>query len=86
MLWIKSLTKAYQAKVFGRLTRIENGNLGHSKTIQKGLYELKLDFGLGYRIYYAIKKSKVIVLLVGGDKSTQDKDIAKSMEYLKEIN
>lgn len=58
-----------------RLDRIERGSLGDCKPVGEGVFELRLDFGAGYRIYYAQAGTTLIVLLCGGDKSTQNSDI-----------
>ena len=68
------------AKIKARVSRAEMGNLGNHRTVGRGVIELKIDFGPGYRIYAALH-GKDIVLLGAGDKSTQDQDIAKSHVY-----
>ena len=72
-------------KVLARLNRVENGNLGDSKQIGTDLFELRFIFGAGLRIYYTVKEHKVILLLSGGDKSSQSKDIKKAAELLDEF-
>ncbi|MEH1872599.1 type II toxin-antitoxin system RelE/ParE family toxin [Nostoc sp.] len=64
-----------------RLDRVEAGNLGDCKSVGDGVFELRIDYGSGYRIYFGQQDSTVVILLCGGDKSTQDKDIAKAKEY-----
>lgn len=66
-----------------RLDRVALGNLGDHKFIDKGVYELRLAFGSGYRIYYGSLESEIILLLYGGSKATQRKDIKKAIIYLK---
>jgi putative addiction module killer protein len=58
------------------------GAFGDCKTIDANLFELRLFFGPGYRVYYTIKKERIIFLLAGGDKSTQTKDIEKALALL----
>ena len=58
------------------------GNPGNFKMVAVGIMEMKIDFGLGYRIYYAKVGDKIILLLCGGDKTTQNADIKKAAEYL----
>ncbi|MDM8539778.1 type II toxin-antitoxin system RelE/ParE family toxin [Desulfococcaceae bacterium HSG9] len=72
-------------KVLARLDRIENGNFGDCKQISPNLSELRFFFGGGLRVYYTIKKGRVIFLLAGGDKSTQSKDIERASALLKKL-
>ena len=81
-IWLCSLDKKFQKRVLSRLIRIQNGNFGDYKQLDNDLYELRLDFGCGYRIYYTISNNKIVILLGGGDKSTQNKDIQKAKKYL----
>jgi putative addiction module killer protein len=60
------------------------GNFGDSKSLGNGIYELRLHFGGGYRVYYGISGKKMILLLAGGVKKTQSKDIKTSFRYWKE--
>lgn len=74
-----------RAIIRARLERVRLGNLGDCKSIGDGISELRIAFGPGYRVYFGQDGSKLVVLLCGGDKSTQKKDIAKAkllwMEY-----
>lgn len=80
--WLDSLRdRRAKAKIKARLDRVEEGNLGDYKSVGDGVFELRIDYGSGYRIYFGQQGSTVIILLCGGDKSTQDKDIAKAKEY-----
>ena len=72
-------------KVLARLNRVENGNFGDFKQLRQNLFELRFFFGAGLRIYYTIQGSKVVFLLAGGDKSSQEKDIEKVAEFLNEL-
>ncbi len=81
--WLNSLDNINKARVKMRLLRIQDGNFGDFKRISEDLFELRLKFGSGYRIYYTIHNNKVIILLLGGDKSTQVKDIEIAKRYLK---
>ncbi|BAZ53778.1 hypothetical protein NIES4103_64610 [Nostoc sp. NIES-4103] len=80
--WLGSLRdiKA-KAKIRVRLDRVEDGNLGDYKFVGEGVFELRIDYGPGYRIYFAQEGTTVILLLCGGDKSTQEQDIRKAQEY-----
>ena len=88
--WLVALRdRRAAARVLIRVTRMEAGNPGDVKPVGEGVSEARIDYGPGYRIYFATKGKMLIVLLVGGDKSTQDKDIktAKAMwEAWKEEN
>lgn len=83
--WYESLKdKRARQEVARRLNRAIEGNYGDHKTIVENLYEMKITYGPAYRIYYTEKERKIIVLLCGGDKSTQSKDIERAKEYLKD--
>jgi putative addiction module killer protein len=64
-----------------RINRMELGNFGDHKYCRDGVWELRIDFGPGYRVYYAIAETRVVLLLSGGDKQTQDADIGRACEY-----
>ncbi len=81
--WFYMLDKTDKKRVEARLIRIQSGNFGDYKNIDNELNELRLKFGSGYRIYYTIHKNEIIILLTGGNKSTQQKDISKAGEYIK---
>ena len=68
-----------------RIERVGHGNFGDVKSVGAGVSELRVTVGPGYRVYFAKFEDKLIVLLVGGDKSTQSKDIAKAKTLLEEI-
>jgi putative addiction module killer protein len=64
-----------RAKILARIDRLEAGNPGNTRSVGAGVVEMKIDFGPGYRVYYIERGDAVIILLCGGDKSSQDKDI-----------
>lgn len=64
-----------------RLNRVRLGNFGDCKTVGQGIYELRMAFGAGYRVYFAREHDRMILLLCGGDKSTQADDIRRAREY-----
>jgi putative addiction module killer protein len=64
-----------------RLKRVIAGNLGDCKSVGSGVFELKINFGPGYRLYFGQVGLTVVLLLIGGDKSTQDRDIATAIKY-----
>lgn len=77
--WLSALKdKKAVAKILIRLATVRAGSLGDVKSLDGGLYELRVDFGPGYRVYFVLDGQTVVVLLCGGDKSTQRKDITKA--------
>jgi len=84
--WLTKLKDAsIRNRLLVRLDRIETGNFGDFKQIDNNLFELRFFFGGGLRIYYTIRDGKVVLLLTGGDKSSQTKDIMKSKALLLEM-
>lgn len=83
MEWENSLTPRDRAIITTRLIRIRQGNLGDCKSIRgvKGIQELRINFGPGYRIYFGIKGKKILLLLCGGDKGSQKRDIQKAIIF-----
>lgn len=79
--WLKTLDRDVRARVRTRIDRIVRGNFGDSRHLAEGVYELRLDFGPGYRIYYGRAGPVVVILLCGGDKSTQRADIDRARRY-----
>jgi putative addiction module killer protein len=78
--WLKSLDIGVQARIQARVLRFETGNLGDHKSVGDGVREARLDFGPGYRLYFA-RVGSTILLLAGGDKASQAKDIAAAKQY-----
>ncbi len=74
-----------RAKIITRLTRAQNGNLGDHKSVGGGISEMLINEGKGYRLYYTIRDSVLIVMLVGGDKSSQQADIRKARQMREEM-
>ena len=84
--WFKKLKDATtKIKILARLARVENGNFGDHKQIDRNLFELRFFFGPGYRIYYTVKGMQIVLLLVGGDKSSQAKDIEKAKSLIDKL-
>jgi putative addiction module killer protein len=83
--WIDQLrdTKALMA-IDRRVSRIEMGNFGDHKFCRDGVWELRIDVGQGYRIYYGLAGSQIVLLLCAGDKRTQDTDIRRACKYWQE--
>ena len=69
-----------------RIERMEHGNFGDVKSLGASISELRIQMGPGYRVYFTKREEQIIILLVGGDKSTQSKDIEKAKKMLKEID
>ena len=84
--WISAIKdKGTAARIRSRLRRIEeSGNLGDHRAVGDGVFELRLQFGPGYRIYFGIIKNVTVLLLRGGDKGSQRKDITKAKVDWKE--
>lgn len=84
--WIKTLKDQMVRKaVLQRIDQVAAGIFGEYKAVGNGVSEMKVRLGKGYRVYYTIKDQKVIVLLCGGDKSTQSKDIALAKQLKAEL-
>jgi putative addiction module killer protein len=84
--WLAKLKDvSIRNRLLARLDRIETGNFGDFKQIDNSLFELRFFFGGGLRIYYTIRDGKVVLLLAGGDKSSQTKDITKTKALLLEM-
>ena len=76
--WLSTLDWKTQERILNRVARCKSGQFGDFKSLDGGLYEMRLDFGPGYRVYFGEHKGKVILLLSGGDKSTQRRDIPRA--------
>lgn len=70
-----------RALIRKRINRVRLGNLGQNRSLGDGVWELKIDFGPGYRVYYGEDGPRIVVLICGGDKGSQGRDIAKAKEY-----
>ncbi len=77
--WFAGLDPVTAARVDRYLRRLEAGNFGAAKALREGVFELRLDFGPGYRVYYGRDGRTIIVLLGGGDKRRQAEDIAAAV-------
>ena len=85
--WLRALKdKRAQAKIAARVDRAEIGNFGKYRELQNGVYEIKEDFGPGYRVYFGIDGDEIILLLCGGDKGSQGRDIERAKKFWKEYN
>jgi putative addiction module killer protein len=86
--WIKKLNDLRaKAKILVRIQKLENDeHFGDCEPVGDGIRELKIHCAKGYRVYFKENDGKIIILLIGGDKSTQQKDIDKAKEIWKELN
>jgi len=85
--WLNGIRdRKARLRIDDRLKRLASGNAGDTKSIGDGVQELRLHYGPGYRIYYMWKGDVLIILLNGGDKSTQARDIAKAKRLAKEAD
>jgi len=84
--WLRRLrdNKA-KARIASRIRRLEQGNPGDSKSLGGALQEMRVDYGPGYRIYFVHRGDMVVILLCGGDKQTQRRDIARARELAREL-
>lgn len=77
--WLSALRdRQAQSRILNRILRLSLGNPGDVKPVGEGVSEMRIDYGPGYRVYFMQHGPVVVVLLCGGDKSTQDKDIAQA--------
>ncbi|MFN5994271.1 MAG: type II toxin-antitoxin system RelE/ParE family toxin [Betaproteobacteria bacterium] len=84
--WFLSLRDGVtRARLAARLRKAQLGNLGDVKSVESGVYEMREDFGPGWRLYYVKRGRLLIVMLGGGDKFTQAKDIAKAVKLAAQI-
>ncbi len=84
--WLDELKdKRAQLRIAARLRLAEAGNLGNWNSIEGALSEMKIDVGAGYRLYFTRQANVVIVMLAGGDKSSQSRDINRAKRILKEL-
>ena len=80
--WFLSIRDiSIRRRIQARLTSVRDGNLGDHRSVGGGVWELRLDFGAGYRIYFGQVDTTIILLLCGGDKSSQQRDIERAKNY-----
>jgi putative addiction module killer protein len=85
-VWM-STVKDLRAKVAiaRRIEQAQAGNLGDVKPVRDGVSEMRIDVGAGYRVYYTARERVIVILLIGGNKSTQSTDIKKAIAMAREI-
>ena len=84
--WLDSLDRSARAIVLTHIGKLRIGNFGRCRDLKGGLWELKINFGPGYRAYFYKKGTTVVVLLCGGDKAGQVRDIERARRYLLQEN
>ncbi len=83
--WLRSLrNKEAKARVITRFSRLSLGNFGDHRALRDGVWELRIDTGPGYRVYYALAGKTCVLLLCGGDKNKQSSDIERAVAYWKD--
>ncbi len=83
--WLRQLAdKGASARVITRIRRLGRGAFGDCKPLKEGVWELRIDYGPGYRLYYSMVGKTIILLLCGGDKRKQNADIERAVAYLKD--
>jgi len=86
-MWLDDLADAKAvARIIARIDRVQAGNFGDHKPIGDGVWEMRIDHGPGYRVYYALAGRRIVLLLCGGDKRKQSADIRRAIDLWKEYN
>jgi len=84
--WFNGLRdRQARARINVRIRRLSLGNPGDVKPVGEGVSELRIDYGPGYRVYYVQRGQTLVILLAGGEKHTQDRDIEKALELAREL-
>jgi putative addiction module killer protein len=84
--WFKSLRdRQARARINIRIRRLSLGNSGDVKPVGEGVSELRIDYGPGYRVYFVKRGKTLVILLAGGDKRTQDRDINTALQLAREL-
>lgn len=83
--WYRSIRdRVAQGRISSRVLRLKVGNFGDAKSVGDGVHELRLTFGPGYRVYFTRRRARIVLLLCGGDKSSQQRDIARAKQIASE--
>ncbi len=84
--WLTALSDVQaRARIAKRIDRIAAGNLGDAKSVGDGVSELRFAFGPGYRVYFTMRGAVIVILLCGGDKGSQQRDIERAKAMVKEL-
>jgi putative addiction module killer protein len=82
--WLATLRdQNAKGRIISRISRLEHGNPGDVRSLSGGVSEMRIDYGPGYRVYFASRGSTIVILLCGGDKRTQDTDIKNAKAFAK---
>ena len=81
---VSATSRSARARIIGRLDRVALGNLGDHRSVGQGVFEFRIDYGPGYRLYFIRRGNALVILLCGGDKSTQERDIRKAQALARE--
>jgi putative addiction module killer protein len=85
-LWLRRLRdQRAKARIVARIRRASFGNVGDVRSVGAGVSEMRIDYGPGYRVYFVKRGDMLIILLCGGDKSTQDRDIERAKAIAREL-
>jgi putative addiction module killer protein len=84
--WLRRLKDANAvARIIGRIRRMELGNPGDTRSVGQSILEMRIDYGPGYRIYYVHRGAQIVLLLCGGDKRTQQRDIKRAQKLVETL-
>ncbi len=84
--WIDGLSDIRaRARILVRIERLSDGNSGDTRPVGEGVSELRIDYGPGYRLYYTVRGDKVILLLAGGAKQTQARDVSTALRLARNL-
>ena len=84
--WLGSLAdRRAKTRIVDRIKRVSNGNFGDAKPVGSGVSEMRIDYGPGYRVYFFRRGKELVILLCGGDKKSQQADIAEAVRMKEEI-
>ena len=84
--WLDRLRDARaRVRVLSRLMRVEEGNLGDTKPVGESVSEMRIHYGPGYRVYFTKHQNTIVVLLIGGDKSSQEQDIKRAIQLARNL-
>lgn len=85
--WLRSVRdKRTKAHILSRIDRLRMGNFGDCEALGEGVYELRLHFGPGFRVYFGLQGTRLVLLLCGGSKNSQQADITRAKQYWREIS